>query len=420
MTDPADAEARRRILAEYGTSFFVEAAAGTGKTTALVGRIVGLIRAGAGTLNRIVAVTFTEKAAGEMKLRLRSEIEKVRPLAAREERDRLDRALEELELARMGTIHAFCGDLLHERPIEAGIDPLFEVASEDEAEAIADAAFENWFQKILSDPPEGVRRILRRRSGRQSPREQLRGAMQALREHRDFSEPWRREPFDRSRAIDALMDDLARLGALAATSSWPEDYLARNLTEISRFVEESTRLESVRDRDYDGLEAELRSVARWRSWAWKGAQRTTFGTFSRNQVLSLRDQAKANLDAFIAASDADLAPLLHAALQAPIRDYEFLKAKAGRLDFLDLLIKARDLIRADAGVRGELQQRFSHFFVDEFQDTDPLQAEILLLLAADDPRETDWRAARPIPGKLFLVGDPKQSIYRFRRRCGSL
>jgi ATP-dependent helicase/nuclease subunit A len=124
MTDPTDAGVRRRILAELSTSFFVEAAAGTGKTTALVGRIVGLIRAGAGTLNRIVAVTFTEKAAGEMKLRLRSEIEKVRPLAACEERDRLDRALEELELARIETIHAFCGDLLHERPIEAEIDPL--------------------------------------------------------------------------------------------------------------------------------------------------------------------------------------------------------------------------------------------------------------------------------------------------------
>ena len=66
-------------------------------------------------------------------------------------------------------------------------------------------------------------------------------------------------------------------------------------------------------------------------------------------------------------------------------------------------------------MRSELQHRFTHFFVDEFQDTDPLQAEILLLLAADDPAETDWRAARPISGKLFLVGDPKQSIYRFRR-----
>ena len=122
MTALVDAEARRRIREEFGATFFVEAAAGTGKTTALVGRIVGLISAGAGTLNRIVAVTFTEKAAGEMKLRVRSEIEKARSKATREERDRLDRALEELELARIGTIHAFCGDLLHERPIEAGID----------------------------------------------------------------------------------------------------------------------------------------------------------------------------------------------------------------------------------------------------------------------------------------------------------
>ena len=146
MTDLVDAEARRRIREEFSATFFVEAAAGTGKTTALVGRIVGLISAGAGTLNRIVAVTFTEKAAGEMKLRLRSEIEKARSKATREERDRLDRALEELELARIGTIHAFCGDLLHERPIEAGIDPLFEVATEEEADEIADSAFEDWFQ----------------------------------------------------------------------------------------------------------------------------------------------------------------------------------------------------------------------------------------------------------------------------------
>jgi ATP-dependent helicase/nuclease subunit A len=415
MSESADAETRRRILTDYGTSFFVEAAAGTGKTTALVGRIVGLIRAGAATLNRIVAVTFTEKAAGEMKLRLRSEIEKVRPLAARQERDWLDRALEELELARIGTIHALCGDLLHERPIEAGIDPLFEVASEHEAEAIADAAFTNWFQRILSDPPEGVRRVLRRRSRRHSPREQLRSAMHAVREHRDFPERWRRQGFDRNRAIDALMTELAVLGALASTSSWPDDHLARNLTEISRFIEAATRVEVGRGRDYDGLEAELRTVARWRSWTWKGTQKTTFGTLSRNEVLVLRDQAKTSLQAFIAASDADLAPLLHAAVQAPIRDYEVLKTKAGRLDFLDLLVKARDLIRTDAAVRGELQQRFTHFFVDEFQDTDPLQAEILFLLAADDPSETDWRAVRPIRGKLFLVGDPKQSIYRFRR-----
>jgi hypothetical protein len=93
---------------------------------------------------------------------------------------------------------------------------------------------------------------------------------------------------------------------------------------------------------------------------------------SRDEVLGRRDQAKTDLEDFIEACDADLAPLLHEALQAPIADYKVLKAKAGELDFLDLLIKARDLIRDDADVRHELQQRFSHLFVDEFQDTDPL------------------------------------------------
>jgi ATP-dependent exoDNAse (exonuclease V) beta subunit len=415
MSDLADNEARRRIFSEFRTSFFVEAAAGTGKTSALVDRIVGLVRTGGSTLDRVVAVTFTEKAAGEMKLRLRSEIEKARDRAAPEERDRLERALEHLELARIGTIHAFCGDLLHERPVEAGIDPLFEVASEEAAGALADEAFDGWFQRVLADPPEGVRRILRRRSVMQSPREQLRSAMQSLCKHRDFPGPWRRDPFDRNGGIDTLMRALAQLGALAAASSWSDDNLTRNLAEISRFVEETDRIEVVRGRDYDGLEAELRRLSRLRSWSWKGAKRTTFGALPRDEVLARRDKAKDDLKAFIAASDADLAPLLHEALQAPIADYELLKAKAGQLDFLDLLIKARDLIRDDAGVRHELQQRFSHLFVDEFQDTDPLQAEILLLLAADDPDCTDWRAVRPVTGKLFLVGDPKQSIYGFRR-----
>src|SRR5216684_4272546 len=113
--------------------------------------------------------------------------------------------------------------------------------------------------------------------------------------------------------------------------------------------------------------------------------------------------------------DADLAACLREELRPLCAAYEELKERAGCLDFLDLLLRARDLVRGDAGVREELQRRFTHLFVDEFQDTDPLQAEILLLLAADDPRERDWRRVRPVAGELFLVGDPKQSIYRFRR-----
>jgi ATP-dependent exoDNAse (exonuclease V) beta subunit len=419
MTDRADANARSRISTEFGTTFFVEAAAGTGKTTALVGRIVGLIRSGRGTLAQTVAVTFTEKAAGEMKLRLRLEIEKARADATSEERARLNRALEELELARIGTIHAFCGDLLSERPIEAGVDPVFTMLDDEEAAALADQAFERWLQRILAGPPEGPRRILRRRSGLDPPQELLRTAMHTLREHRDFPRPWRRDPFDRNSAIDALMRSLADVAELGRESSRSDDWLARNLAEIARFVREATRLEVVRGRDYDGLEAELRELARnrrrFRGWGYKGWPNTTFGDLTRDEVLTRRDAVRADLEAFIASSEADLAPLLHEALQDAIADYELLKSKSGCLDFLDLLIKARDLVRDNAGVRRELQSRFSHFFIDEFQDTDPLQAEILLLLAADDPSVTDWRAVRLVPGKLFLVGDPKQSIYRFRR-----
>jgi ATP-dependent helicase/nuclease subunit A len=378
-----------------------------------------VIRSGRGTLARTVAVTFTEKAAGEMKLRLRLEIERARADATPEERTRLDRALEELELARIGTIHAFCGDLLSERPIEAAIDPVFTMLDDEEAAALADQAFERWLQRILANPPEGPRRILRRRSGFEPPQELLRTAMQTLREHRDFPRPWRRDPFDRNGAIDTLMRALAEVGELRRESSWPDDPLARNLAEIARFVREATRLETVRGRDYDGLEAELRELARnrrrFRGWEHKGSPKTTFGDLPRDEVLARRDGVRAELEAFIAASEADLAPLLHEALQAAIADYELLKAKSGCLDFLDLLIKARDLVRDNGGVRRDLQNRFTHFFVDEFQDTDPLQAEILLLLASDDPSVTDWRAVRPVPGKLFLVGDPKQSIYRFRR-----
>src|SRR5205807_213449 len=112
----------------------------------------------------------------------------------------------------------------------------------------------------------------------------------------------------------------------------------------------------------------------------------------------------------------DLRPVREVATAlARSEQYDALKRRAGRLDFVDLLIQARNLVRDDEDVRRYLQSRFTHIFVDEFQDTDPLQAELLLLLAAEDPKATAWLEATPKPGKLFLVGDPKQSIYKFRR-----
>src|SRR4029453_11382562 len=97
------------------------------------------------------------------------------------------------------------------------------------------------------------------------------------------------------------------------------------------------------------------------------------------------------LDYFLRRAGADLAPRLRDELWPVVEGYEALKKRAGCLDFLDLLLGARDLVRENAAVRAELQRRYTHLFVDEFQDTDPLQVEILLLLAADAPAERDWR-----------------------------
>lgn len=141
-----DAEARRRIAEELDTTFLVEAAAGTGKTTALVSRMLAAVEAGA-RLDAMVAVTFTDKAAGELKLRLREGLERRRVASKDPEvRARFDAGLAALELAHVGTIHGFCAELLRERPVEAEVDPAFEMLPEEESARLLGRAFETWFQ----------------------------------------------------------------------------------------------------------------------------------------------------------------------------------------------------------------------------------------------------------------------------------
>ena len=160
---PMPRRARRSPPAST-TRLIVEAAAGTGKTTELVGRIVTMLAEGRAEVGEIVAVTFTEKAAGELKLRLRERLDRARTDASAdsERRARLDKALKGLEEAHVSTIHGFCADLLRERPVEARIDPLFEVLTESSSARLFDEAFGRWLQEQLADPPEGVRRALRR------------------------------------------------------------------------------------------------------------------------------------------------------------------------------------------------------------------------------------------------------------------
>ena len=165
MTPPrrTDEDSRRIIRENLDDTLVVEAAAGTGKTTELVNRIVRVLAEGRANVREIVAVTFTEKAAGELKLRLRQRLETERQQAARRDAAaRLDEAVQNLEEAHVSTIHGFCADLLRERPVEARVDPLFRVLTEGQGQRLFNEAFANWFHSILETPPEGVRRSLRR------------------------------------------------------------------------------------------------------------------------------------------------------------------------------------------------------------------------------------------------------------------
>ena len=192
--------------------------------------------------------------------------------------------------------------------------------------------------------------------------------------------------------------------------------LAQHFQDVQRFVEEILlRERAMEERDYDGVEAELKDFARWRSWTYKGFGDDYAEGISRDEALEQRDEVKADLEAFIEDADADLAARLQEDLGPAIEGFEQVKEREGKLDFLDLLIRVRDMIRDHDDVRVQLQERFTHFFVDEFQDTDPLQVEILMLLASSDAETIDYSVVKPVAGKLFIVGDPKQSIYRFRR-----
>src|SRR5262249_7051394 len=143
---------------------------------------------------------------------------RTRPETTPAERGHLDKALAQLEEAHISTIHGFCADLLRERPIEARVDPMFEMAPDEERERLLDEAFDGWFQSQLMSPSEGVRRVLRRRSRDRDatgPREALRRAALDLVDQRDFDAPWERVPIARELEIDGVLGTLRELGVLA-------------------------------------------------------------------------------------------------------------------------------------------------------------------------------------------------------------
>jgi ATP-dependent exoDNAse (exonuclease V) beta subunit len=391
---------------EVGASYFLEASAGTGKTTQLIDHIVHCV--GAGTrLERIVAVTFTHAAAGEMKLRLREELGKAGESAA------------DLELAFVGTIHSFCARLLRERPVEAGVDPRFVELDEQRAAALFAVVFRRWVERRLSEPSPTLRRAITRLTWRddgegRDPLASLRKAAWSLVEWRDHPTPWAHPTVDRAAALDSIVAGAREIAAMRRECR-SGDSLIWGLTSVAEFAARADRREAISARDDDVLESDaigLRRDARLR-YLKKGTGYLS-KTVKRDELYDRWGRLALEIGRFRDAVDADLAASLRDELWELVGLYQEAKQRVGQVDFSDLLFRARDLLQND-DARGYFQSRFDRIFVDEFQDTDPVQAEVLLLLAANDVTVRDWPQAIPKPGKLFLVGDPKQSIYQFRR-----
>lgn len=479
-----DAPARRRIATDLDTTLVVEAAAGTGKTTALVSRVVELVRSGRANMAGVAAITFTQRAAGDLRLRIRQGLEaEIARGAGPAEARRMEEAMSELEEASIGTIHAFCSTLLRERPLPAGVDPDFEVLSGGEQAAFFEPLFRAYLRRQLENPGPGVARLLRRnRDPRADPVRLLRSAAFRLLEHRDLDAPWSRPPRDAEAAVRRLLyedelneDETEITGACLSTLAGahrllpPEtpgqrpNWLHRSMADAAELERDIAIRKQTGRWDHDWVEQALATLE-LKEYGGRPPARDTAAKLLRAFPLlpvkivrqqmqvdlnGLRDGFVARLEKFREMAGADLAALLREDLrpllgeyrrttggrgpepeaadriasdeaeddsEKTLTGYEEAKRAAGRLDFEDLLLRARDLLRDDPGAREELRSRFTHILVDEYQDTDPVQTEILFLLtAAEEPPDGDWRRAVPTPGRLFLVGDPKQSIYRFRR-----
>ena len=410
----ADQAARSRISRDLDRTFLVEAGAGSGKTKSLVDRMIALIAEGRATIQTMAAVTFTRKAAAQLRERFQVAIEQsLRGEAGEgerawdvEARERLRAALRDLEQGFVGTIHSFCARLLRERPVECGVDPEFE-----EIEEIDDAVFrEACWQDHLADVRVSSDELLTGLDEVGLGPADLRDAFDVLAMYPEVTdpEPGREEPPDYGAVrteLERFLDRAeAALPAERPPSGWDKlQFLMRRLfgrREKLGFKDPRLLMESLE------LLERTPGVTQ-KCWGGKEKALDFCGTYADFQARVVVPALTAWREHRHARALRFLAPA--------VAFYDARRRERAKLNFGDQLLLAARLLRENPEVRAYFQAKIRRILVDEFQDTDPIQAEILFYLAGADVHEQDWTRLRPVPGSLFLVGDPKQSIYRFRR-----
>ena len=419
---PVDHGTRLKVQDEVGTTFMIEAGAGTGKTELMVYRVASILRTGAATIDELVVITFTDAAAAEISARTREALQlllhgsdaevaeaRMSPLDA-EERPRVAAALGGIHRAHISTIHSFASSMLRERPVEARVDPAFRALDAIESAMDFDRAFAAWLDRMLDNTPPELAVAMAQGIGVR----QLKMLALWMNLHRSVLplSPFRpSKPDVRGFVTEAV----AGRDPLADTRdhTGDDDRGRRNIDDVLEFLDQIDELS--RDEDDTALiraillqAPDVKQSARERQiWddedAWRDARDI------RKKLAGELEDVRNNLGEWILCA---VLPVI----EEFVLGYAIERRQMGIADYDDLLMWSRELLEVQAA-RDYFRRRFRRIIVDEFQDTDPIQADIVLCLAGDgDPPDSrSWASMAPRPGVLTVVGDPKQSIYRFRR-----
>lgn len=434
-----DDDARRAAICDHHRSILVEAGAGSGKTAVMAGRIAMML-AGGITPGSIAAVTFTEFAASELLARVRSTVEDLlseqiaselkvalpRGLSEKQKQN-LAEARDHLDDLICSTIHGFCQRLIRPYPAEADIDPGASILDKDQADLIFAEMIDTWLRERLSAEEDTVLAGLVLQDAKKSL-ELVRNIAQNLRARRDLKAPV-------TTPLPPLLKSFRRATEKFAEFIDSTNADERDTRQISeRFSEMADALANAPDPKMPAGLIYLVTAAAHPDLCTKAGSfrvvrhQTKWVAAARAAGLSAQDGKGLNETAnrhygaccnawtnLREAAATQILSVLVAECRPIVDRFRAYKRSSALLDFDDLIYAARDLLQHHEEVRRALGKRFAHVLVDEFQDTDPLQTEIFWRLCGDpDPEDKSWSAFKIRPGALFLVGDPKQAIYRFR------
>jgi ATP-dependent helicase/nuclease subunit A len=395
-----DEEARRVVRESLAETLFVEAGAGTGKTRALVDRIVALVCSGV-PIDQIAAITFTERAAAELRERVRGGLE-AEMLARPQKADVIAVALASLDRAQISTIHAFCQAIVRTYAPEAGVDPDFDV--QDELMTTRRMQ-ERWWRYLeeLGDDAE-ARQVIDRLLSLGLRVGELEQLALGLAHRGELAEILTAHPLTATEPewpnLERLATHLRSLGLQTVTAG--DSLLVRILNVLGVIDAIVARPDSECEELLAAGAQALADTHRGSNTSWGGGAR-------KNETIAAIEEVQEALnDLLFELRAVALAALMPRLLEFVSRD-ETARGREGSLTFDDLILRARRLLAEGGEPLRSLRSRYQALLIDEFQDTDPAQVQIATAFA------TDPDTGRLEAGRLFLVGDPKQSIYRFRR-----